>query len=176
MNPQWKYGMRRRMVEVSDARFILDLRRNERRVTYLSAVSPVLEDQEAWIRKYKDREAAGEEYYFLYENAQGDGLGVYRLYHLAEDSFEAGSWIFRKGLAMGTPILGDIASKDFGFEDLGYTRCRFEVLKDNKSGLKYQERLGAIQVGEDGRACYYHLDKERYIQRRDLLLKRLIHH
>ena len=58
---QWvKYGLHVRLVEIQDARFILDLRTDPRLSRYMTGTSLSVRDQEEWIARYKERESRGE--------------------------------------------------------------------------------------------------------------------
>ena len=61
-----KYGLHVRLVNEDDAAFIVKLRTDERLGQFIHATSPDVEQQKAWIRKYKEREAEGLEYYFIF--------------------------------------------------------------------------------------------------------------
>ena len=173
MNP--KYGLYVRLVDTSDAAFILGLRQDERLSRYLSKTDASLAQQVDWIERYKERERKGEEYYFVYTDETGNRFGVNRLYNFDADSFEAGSWLFLQGLQTHIPILGDLAARDFGFEDLGYSSCRFEVMKGNRSVIRYHEGFHPDRVGEDERAYYFALSRTAYTVHRDKLLKIFLH-
>jgi hypothetical protein len=54
-----KYDLRMRLVEESDAEFILSLRTDESLNQFLSKTSTSLSAQIDWIRNYKIREEAG---------------------------------------------------------------------------------------------------------------------
>lgn len=173
---QWvKYGLHVRLVEIQDARFILDLRTDPRLSRYMTGTSLSVQDQEEWIARYKERERRGEEYYFITLNDQGERLGVSRLYNFDAESFEAGSWIYRWGLDTSVPILGDLAVRDFGFDELRYGVCRFEVMKGNESVIRYHRRFQPEFLGEDERACYFRITREAYETYRDKLLKIFYH-
>ena len=170
-----KYGLHVRLVDESDAEFILGLRRDERLSRYLTKTGGDVEDQVKWIRGYKEREKRKEEYYFLYEDGQGNRLGVNRLHNLDADSFESGSWVFRQGLEMSLPVLGDLACRDYGFEELHFGYCRFEVMRENERVLRYHKSFRPDLVGEDERAFYFRIAYETYVAHRDKLLKIFFH-
>ena len=75
-----KYGIDVRFVEESDAEFILSLRTDPKLSRYLHATDNDVEKQRQWIRKYKEREAHGKEYYFMYIKNENK-LGVSRIYN-----------------------------------------------------------------------------------------------
>ena len=66
--PVTRYGLNFRFVVESDAEFILDLRTHKKLARYISYTDNSLENQINWIKRYKEREAAGLEYYILFES------------------------------------------------------------------------------------------------------------
>ena len=68
-----------RLVEVSDAKFIYDMRQDSKS-KYLSVVNSGVESQIEWIKEYKKREFKGSEYYFVIESKNNESLGLVRLY------------------------------------------------------------------------------------------------
>lgn len=170
-----KYGLHLRTVDESDAAFILGLRTDERLSRFLSETSVSIEDQIEWIGQYKQRERKGEEYYFISLDGEGNRLGLNRLCNFDADSFEAGSWLFRRGLDTGIPVLGDLATRDFGFEELHFDSCRFEVLRGNEAVVKYHRGFRPELVGEDERAYYFRLSRPAYEVYRNKLLKIFFH-
>ncbi|MGI7619221.1 N-acetyltransferase, partial [Campylobacter coli] len=54
------------LVETKDAEFILKLRSEKGK--YLNQVEYNINKQKEWIKNYKEREAKGEEFYFLIAN------------------------------------------------------------------------------------------------------------
>ena len=62
-----------RTVTTADAEFILSLRMDSGLNRYLSRVEGAIEEQQSWIESYKEREAAGSEYYFVIEDKRGSG-------------------------------------------------------------------------------------------------------
>lgn len=171
MNVRSKYGLQIRTVDESDAQFIVELRTDPYLSRYLSETSISVESQIAWIRQYQIRENNGEEYYFVILDREGNRLGLNRLCNFDAHSFETASWIYKRGLDIGIPVLGDLATRDFGFEELNYDVCRFEVMKGNEAVIRYHKRFHAELVGEDGRVYYFSLSREAYRAYRDKLLK-----
>jgi RimJ/RimL family protein N-acetyltransferase len=153
---------RLRLAVVHDASFIYALRRDEARNRYLSAISPDVEAQSAWLLGYKERERKGEEYYFIIEDAARAAVGTVRIYDRQGDSFSWGSWI----IAPGTP--GTIAMEsallvyEFAFGQLGFKRCHFEVRKGNERVIAFHKRFGARETGEDGQSLRFAYAREGY--------------
>lgn len=76
-----------RTVKISDAEFILEMRTQQNKAKYLSKIDNDIAKQKIFLQGYKQREVAGQEYYFLISNQEGDGLGLVRVYDLQKDSF-----------------------------------------------------------------------------------------
>lgn len=166
-----KYGLTFRTVEEEDAPFILELRNNKSLSRFLSATDPHIEKQVEWIRNYKEREAQNEEYYFVSFNDKLQRQGLNRLYNFEQDSFEIGSWVYKPGLNMNVAILGDFAARDYGFETLGFSSCRFFVRKANVSVVKYHLGFDPEITGETEMDYFFRLSYHNYKKRRDRLLK-----
>jgi len=166
-----KYGLWFRTVEEDDAAFILALRNDPVLSRFLSPTNPSVEQQKAWIRKYKEREDENQEIYFISQHRTGEKLGLNRLYNYEKDCFEIGSWLYKAGPDMSVPILGDFAARDFGFETLGFAFCKFEVRKQNLSVVKYHLGFKPERTGESELDYYFRLSYDAYKKHRDKLLK-----
>ena len=158
-------------VDVDAAAFILELRTDAALSKYLSSTNVDLKSQQEWILSYKQREAEGTEAYFIALDATGERVGLNRLYNFDANSFEAGSWLYKRNLDMSVPILGDLAARDYGFETLNFSFCRFEVRKENKSVINYHLGFKPEKIGEDDLNFYFKIDYTAYKIRRDKLLK-----
>jgi hypothetical protein len=169
-----KYGLSFRPVEVSDAQFILDLRTNERLGKYISKTESSIDQQIDWILEYKKRENTELEYYYLTEDQFGNSLGLYRLYNFDGNCFEGGSWLYKKAVPPGAPILGDFAIRDIAFEDLKFEFCNLLVRKKNKHVLQYHMSFNPEIIKEDNTDIYLRLSYDNYKMRRDLLLRMLL--
>ncbi|HID5953700.1 TPA: GNAT family N-acetyltransferase, partial [Escherichia coli] len=85
-----------RLVNESDASFILSLRLNENYNKFLSSVNNDIEKQKVWIRNYKQKENNNEEFYFIIETLDGIPCGTVRIYDIHNNSFSWGSWILNE--------------------------------------------------------------------------------
>lgn len=168
-----KFGLLFTTVKEEDASFIIELRNDPLLSRFLSATSADLQQQKEWIKKYKLREDQNEEIYFICSNTEGVKQGLNRLYNFEDDCFEIGSWLYKPGLNMSIPILGDLAARDFGFDTLGFKSCKFEVRKKNLSVLKYHLAFKPERIGESDLNYYFRLSYESYKQHHDKLLKLL---
>jgi hypothetical protein len=165
-----KYGLSLRLVNEIDAEFIIELRTNPLLSKYLNPISIRVTDQKEWIKKYKDKEKIGKEYYFIFSKNEVN-IGLERLYSIMDDTFTHGSLIFTPDAQFGSSILADIITREIGFEYLNIPFNLFDVRKGNISVLNYHKTFGAEQVGEDQESLFFKLhysdfnkNKERYLK------------
>jgi len=162
-----------RLCEINDAEFILSLRLNPSLNKYISHTDINIEQQKKWILAYKDRERRNKELYFIIEDINHNRLGTYRIYNIQENSFTIGSWIFKKRTSNYLSVKADILVKDFGFENLKFKYCRFDVRKKNKKVLKYHRLFEPKLINENKLNYYFELDEETYYINRAKVCKLL---
>jgi len=148
-----------RLVEEDDAEFILQLRMDKHYNQFLSATSPDIRFQKEWIRKYKEREAARAEFYFIIERLDGVPCGTVRIYDLRKESFCWGSWILNENKTNFAALESAFLVYFFGFSILDYEKSHFYVMKGNKGVISLHKNMGAIQVGEDEHNFYFEMTK-----------------
>lgn len=144
-----KYGLSYRFVQEKDAEFILRLRTDEKLSRYVHPTPNDIELQREYIKKYKQKEAEGKEYYFIFFY-QDNPAGVARVYHVEENSFTFGSWLFIQNLPYWIPIAGAIIAREFAFETLGKS-LELEVdgmHEQNKGVISFSKLLGMTINGE----------------------------
>ncbi|MBI6621837.1 GNAT family N-acetyltransferase [Pseudomonas corrugata] len=146
-----------RLVEVTDAEFILRLRLDDRYNRFLSGVSPDIESQKTWITKYKADEADKKQFYFIIQRLDGTPCGTVRIYDIRSDSFCWGSWILNENKTRFAAIESAFLVYRFGFEQLGFNKCHFDVMKGNDKVISFHKKMGAVQVGEDDANYYYEI-------------------
>lgn len=168
-----RYRLKLRLVDKSDAEFILSLRTNSQLETFISKTSSSLSDQEEWIAQYKHRENRGQEFYFIATDLHGKAYGTTRLYNFESESFEVGSWIFSKDSPSGMAVKADIIAREFGFDNLGFLKCRFQVRKANLNVLKYHKAYNPDLLFQDELSYYFELDKESFITHSQKLIRLL---
>ena len=150
-----------RLVELDDAAFILSLRLDERLNRHISSTDDRLESQVEWLRRYKQREQAGMEYYFIVEGKDGRPYGTVRLYDFQADSFCWGSWIMLPGnptKAFESAML----AYQCGFENLGFAKSHFAVDKNNLRVVAFHKRFGAKVVREDDTNFYFQSTRDDF--------------
>ncbi|EEZ5993724.1 GNAT family N-acetyltransferase, partial [Escherichia coli] len=132
-----------RLVNESDASFILSLRLNENYNKFLSSVNNDIEKQKVWIRNYKQKENNNEEFYFIIETLDGIPCGTVRIYDIHNNSFSWGSWILNESKTRTAAIESALLVYIFGFDIKGYSRCHFEVMKGNEKVISFHEKFNA---------------------------------
>ncbi len=151
-----------RTVELSDAKFIFNIRQSSYKTKYLSQVKGTLENQIQWIKEYKIKENNKEEYYFIIESKITQQLGLVRVYDLRENSFCWGSWIIKEDAPTYTAIESALCIYEFAFYTLGFNNSHFDVRKGNTKVINFHKRFGAKIVNEDEMNYYFEYKKEKY--------------
>jgi RimJ/RimL family protein N-acetyltransferase len=142
-------SIRLRLATEDDAAFIHGIRSDPERTRFLSAIDPEVATQARWLRGYKEREARGEEYYFIIEQASGAPVGTVRVYDFRGESFSWGSWLIVPGTPPAVAMESALLVYEFAFGALGFARCHFEVRKGNDRVIAFHTRFGARDAGED---------------------------
>ena len=150
-------SVRLRLVEETDAKFILQLRLDRKYNQFLSAVSPDLQLQKDWIKKYKNEEKAKKQFYFIIERIDGLPCGTVRVYDLKEDSFCWGSWILNENKTQYAAIESAFLVYKFGFEVLGYKKSHFDVRRENKKVISFHIKMGAKEMSTDEQNRYFEI-------------------
>ena len=151
------------MVQPSDAAYIHGLRTDPRYNRYLSSVTGGVAEQRDWIEEYKQREAAGVEYYYIIERrSDSTRCGVIRLYGIERDHFTWGSWILDENKTSKAALESALLSFAVGFRGLGARLALIDVRKDNVGALAFYRRFGMTETGEDAENCYFEYPRERF--------------
>ncbi|PHJ40201.1 GNAT family N-acetyltransferase [Vibrio sp. PID17_43] len=149
-----------RLVEESDASFIVSLRTDDKYNKYLSNVSSDVDIQREWIKRYKEKERNKDEFYFVIERNDGTPCGTVRIYDLKDDSFCWGSWILNEDKTRYAAVESALLVYEYGFEHLGFSKSHFEVVKENIKVIDFHLKFGAKQTSEDLEHYYYEISKE----------------
>lgn len=152
LNPDFsihKYKLDCRLANESDCEFILQLRTDEILSRFIHATDNNLQSQINWMKKYKERERAGEDYYFVFFY-EGKRVGVCRLYSIHDKQFTFGSWLFKRDIPFFCSIAGAVIAREIAFDILG---LELEVEKDgthedNKKVWRFSKQLGMVFNGK----------------------------
>lgn len=157
-----KYGLWARLVQESDAEFIIDLR-GEEKARFMSSVGTDVEKQRDWLKAYKERERQGLDYYFLYFKDEVP-VGLNRIYNIKKDSFVGGSFVFKTGCGFETPIYATMMQLDIAFNVLDKSVSFGNIHKDNKKALKFNLLIGSDLIYEDENEYFLLLTKKLFNQ------------
>lgn len=152
-------SVRLRLVEPTDAEFILSLRLDERYNNFISKVDKDVESQRQWIINYKHDEAHGRQFYFIIERLDGTACGTVRIYDLKQESFCWGSWILNESKTRYAAVESALLVYEYGFTVLGFEKSHFEVLKANSKVVDFHKKFGALVVSEDDSNFYFEIAK-----------------
>ncbi|PMX27598.1 MULTISPECIES: GNAT family N-acetyltransferase [unclassified Pseudomonas] len=162
-----------RLVEESDAEFIVSLRTDEKYNKHLSAVTGDVEAQVDWIRRYKEDEANKQQFYFIIERLDGVRCGTIRVYDFVGDSFCWGSWILNEDKTRYAAIESAFLVYQFAFDELGFQKCHFDVRKGNDRVISFHEKMGATRTGETELDYLFQITKEAVSESRAKLQSKL---
>ena len=165
--------VRLRLVDESDAKFILKLRLDKKYNQFLSSVSPDIQSQKNWIRKYKNNEKAKKQFYFIIERLDGTPCGTVRIYDLRDDSFCWGSWILNEDKTHYAALESAFLVYKFGFKILGYKKSHFDVMKENKKVISFHKKMGAKEISTDDHNLYFEITDNAVYDIQDRLAEKL---
>jgi len=156
--------IRFRLVEETDAVFILSLRLDPVKNRFVSPVKDDVEAQKQWIAEYKKRETAKEEFYFIIESREGEPLGTIRLYDFRDDSFCWGSWILKHEAPPYASLESALSIYEIAMKRLGFRQSHTDVRKGNTPVQNFLLQFGAEIVGKDDINVYFRMTEEAYEQ------------
>lgn len=164
LNSIYKYNIKLRLVEETDADFIIDIRTDSSKSRFISATNSDVEKQKLWIREYKKREKAEEEFYFICIDDHEIKFATYRLYNKNENSIEIGSFVSKPLYDNPINVIKvDVILKAYVFEELNFEKLKFEVRKENKSVVNYHKKFHPTLVDEDELNYYFVLEKKDFL-------------
>jgi len=162
-----------RLVQPSDAEFILKLRLDSAYNKYLSPTDNDLTKQYKWIQNYKIREKKGNEFYYII-NRKDNALpiGTLRLYDFdfRKNSFCWGSWILNSDKTKYAALECCLFVYDKAFYELGFSHCHMNIKKGNTKVVNFHKRMGVVIVDEDDEDYYGSYTVKSYEQYREHLL------
>ena len=154
-------GSTLKLVDVSDAPFILSLRTNSSVNEYVSVVDNDLDKQKEWIKKYKEREFIGSEYYFIIKN-EFEFLGTIRIYDIDNNQFSWGSWMVNSCAPIKTALESMLNIYYIAFDVLKFKVAKIEVRNKNNKVLSIHKKIGARIIKEDVIDTFLELTKDDF--------------
>ncbi|MCQ2224259.1 MAG: hypothetical protein MJZ14_00855 [Paludibacteraceae bacterium] len=168
-----KYGLDVRLVDESDAEFIVSIRTTDKANSVIHRTDNDVDKQVDWIREYKNREKEGREYYFLFSK-NGVKQGVTRIYHIHETDFTTGSWVFSQSAENGAGILADIISREIGFSLNPGSINLFDVRSNNTNVQRYRLSYNPTYLRtDDENNMFYSLSQENFEKKKQVYIRML---
>ncbi len=169
-----RYGLFVRFVNESDSEFIVNLRTDSQRGQFISSTDASIEKQREWIRDYKKRELQGTDYYFMFESPKGNRLGVSRIYEIKKETFQTGSWVFKKDAPFGAAVLGDIICHEIAFELFPDCVNLHDIKKANLAVNKYADNFNPTLIFETELTRYYINRRDNYLKNKDVFMAKFL--
>lgn len=157
-----------RLVMPEDAQYIYRLRTDPAHNAYLSRVDGAVAEQRVWIERYKLREAAGEELYYIIEKSDGTRCGVVRLYEITSESFTWGSWILDRNKPDKAALESAVLSFAVGFDCLDLSKAFLHVRVENAHAISFYRRFRMIEIGSDSENIYFEYPRDQFLRDRAL--------
>ena len=166
-----------RLIEPDDAAYVHGLRTNPLYNNHLSKVTGSVEDQRQWIEGYKEREAAGQEFYYVIERKDdGTRCGLVRLYDIEADSFTWGSWVLDENKPRKAALESAVLSFGVGFDTLQYGTAKVDVRVENIHATAFYRRVGMTETHRTAKDIYFSYPRVRFAADRPIYLKLLSEH
>lgn len=166
-----KYGLTVRLVREEDAAFIVKLRTNKRLSRFIHETDDDIEKQKEWIRKYKQRETEGKDYYFIYFSGVRP-VGVNRIYNITEESSTGGSWVCSEDAKMEESLATNFISTEIR-EMFEIPIGPYTVSKGNTQVLKFHLRMGAEIISDNDEEYILSRNAEKYNEMKEKYIKML---
>jgi RimJ/RimL family protein N-acetyltransferase len=158
LDSRYRTHLRLVNADARDAAYICALRGDETLNRHLSPSSVDVAAQLQWLKGYKIRERAGEEYYFVIVSDGADS-GLVRMYDFCElegrRSFCWGSWIVPPPRSPGLVTYSALLIYEVGFGALGFEQAYFNVRRENIGVVGFHVRAGARRVDEDEQDLFF---------------------
>lgn len=127
-----------RLVEITDAEFILSLRLDENLNRFVNKVSPDIIKQREWIRSQQVKE---NDYYFIIQDKANNSLGTISLYNIENETGEFGRWVSIGNALQNLESV--ILLHKFGFNVLNLKLIHSNTVVENKKVLGFHKNFGA---------------------------------
>lgn len=130
---------------LDDAEFIVNIRNDETKNTYIHKVPKDIELQKKWLDRQMNADG---DYYFVIQDLNGKPLGLCSIYNVSplDKTAEFGRWI-SWGSAIHN-VESVILSFDFAFENLEVDLIYMKIMLQNKAVRNFWKRFGADTICE----------------------------
>lgn len=150
-----------RNADIRDADFILQLRTDPQKRRYISATSPQLAQQVAWLTQYAHKPGDA---YFIVEDLNSVKMGTIRIYDAVDDCFCFGSWIIKSGAPISHAAESLLMVYHYALDVLGFNRSYFAVRKENRAVWRFMERFGGVRTHETELDFWYETQRAAVLE------------
>lgn len=168
-----RYGLDVRLINETDSEFIVALRTDTVLGRFINPTNSSVHEQVNWVRKYKERESAGTDYYFIYSQ-NGEPMGVNRLYNITKTEFTGGSFVFKRNCPFEIPVLATLIQLDIAFNMLGKELMYGDVRLDNHKVLKFHKLLHVEFTNQSDIDQFIRYRKETFNRRKPIIESMLL--
>ena len=153
-----------RLVEEADASFIISIRSSAAENGFLSTIDPSEDCQKNWIRTYKEREAAGLEYYYVITTKDQIPCGTARLYDIDNNTCNFGSFVLGQNKPHRAALDSIVAIFSFAFNVLKLKHCEIKVSRFNDHAFSFYKRFGMQETKREEGEIYLVYRKDTFIK------------
>lgn len=145
-----------RFLQPEDAELISNLRsrKNEGNESFSDSMTARLE----WINEYKNRELAGNEFYFIIRHQMKD-YGAVRMHNIIDKTFFLKDWGVSPELPNGLLTYFAFSIYEIAFEILDLERACFDVDVEDEKLIDFHLRSGAHATERSDVGQYFIFDK-----------------
>lgn len=151
-----------RLIRPSDAAYVHSLRVNPLYNRYISEVTGGVDEQRAWIERYKYRESLLTELYYIIERLDGSACGTVRLYTIKGDSFTWGSWILAENKPAKAAFESALLSLGVGFDYLELEKVFIDVHIANKHAEAFYRRFGMTETHRSDIEIFFNFSRSQF--------------
>ena len=129
-----------RCVEVSDAKFTLEIRNDPALTKYIPKVNGTITTQEAWIAKQR---LSNDDYFFIIENKYGEPIGTIGCYDInfKDSTCETGRYVSIGDAVSNIEAL--VLLHDFVFINKTLKYTNINVDENNRKIIRLNQKIGA---------------------------------
>ncbi len=140
-----------------DAGFVLAMRSDTAKTTFLNKINGSVDDQRRWLERcYADPH----QIYFVICSKSDEPLGLVRIYDQRGESFCWGSWLIKHDAPPTTAIESALLIYKYALDVVGFKRSHFDVRIGNDRVIAFHERFGASEVKRDQLNIFFEIDGE----------------
>ena len=151
-----------RLILPSDAAYVFSLRTNPLYNRHISEVTGNVDDQRAWIERYKCRESRLAEFYYIIERLDGSVCGTVRIYNIQDGCFTWGSWVLDHNKPAKAAFESAILSLGVGFDCLNLEKALIDVRITNEHAERFYRRFGMTETHRSDVEIFFNFSRWQF--------------